>query len=215
MRVPDRAARRPQRDLADGRSQKRSTPSFLPGIKNNGLPFFTARFISCLSTGNRIVPHRYDFDARHLGVRRGTQDFEEARRGERALRPCLCQRRLSRWFSESPKHPIDCPTSFAENREARATPVTSRTLLRPALSPRHRSSLLSFPVHLLARGIRNGEHAAVQRLREPHATTSARRHPPIPSSLSSPSLPPVLCHARRRASQYGRQLVQPSPLFLP
>lgn len=128
-------------------------------------------------------------------ARRGTQGYarprgEDLRGGERALRPCLCQRRLSRRFSESPKHPIDCPTSFAENREARATPVTSRTLLHPALSPRHRSSLLSFPVHLLARGIRNGEHAAVQRLREPHATTSARRHPPIPSSLSSPSLPP-------------------------
>ena len=127
-------------------------------------------------------------------------------------RPCLWQRR--RRFPESPKHPIDCSTSLAEpswyTGHLPFTSCSSRySTLSISVPPFLRSTLPSqssctslsvclsvslclslslslFSPSTFTGGIRNGEHAAVQRLREPHATTPAPNH--------HPSFP-RLCHA--------------------
>lgn len=125
----------------------------------------------------------------------------------------MCQRRLSRRFSESPKHPIDCPTSFAENREARATPVTSRTLLLPALTPPGTALLYSLSpstFSLAALGMANTPpcRGYVSRMRPPppaaiHPTHPLFPPPRYPRSMScSPSCQPVWPPTRTTFSSF-------------
>lgn len=124
--------------------------------------------------------------------------------------PCLWQRR--RQFPESPKHPIDCPTGLAEPcwypgppfhpllcyPALLSVPLPPSLFLTPVLYPR--------PPSAAALGMANTPSCRVY--------VSGMRPPPPLLYPHSP-IHPSLVHVMLGASQYGRQLTQPSPLFLP
>lgn len=225
-RVIGQAARRPRRDLADGRNRKRSTPSFLPEIKQRSPSHRDGIFFFVLIGNKRsikdedyVVPQPdnhfihvslytsfgFGIATETGGVRRGCLSRRSAGKPTAAAAAMFVPTSAFRRFSESPKHPIDCPTSFAGTRELvhRSPPVPPRSLYPAPL-------LLSFlppsTFSLAALGMANTP---------PCRGYVSRMRPPLPPAAIHPSPFPRLCHARRRASQYGRQLVQPSPLFLP
>ena len=142
-------------------------------------------------------------------------------------RPCLWQRR--RRFPESPKHPIDCSTSLAEpswyTGHLPFTSCSSRySTLSISVPPFLRSTLpsqssctslsvcLSVSLCLSLSFLHLPSRAALGMANTPPCRGYvSRMRPPPPPTTTHPSLVYVMLGA----SQYGRQLVQPSPLFLP
>lgn len=177
--------------------------SEINALSETGLNRASARRLSY--TRFAIREFRFRRRARDRGVRRGCPSRRSAGKPTAAAAAMFVPTSAFRRFSESPKHPIDCPTSFAGTRELvhRSPPVPPRSLYPAPL-------LLSFlppsTISLAALGMANTP---------PCRGYVSRMRPPLPPAAIHPSPFPRLCHARRRASQYGRQLVQPSPLFLP
>ena len=141
----------------------------------------------------------------------------------------MWQRR--RRFPESPKHPIDCSTSLAEpSWYTGHLPCTScssrysslllsssvRLSLYPSLFLRssipHSHPSLAISLSLSLSFLHLPSRAALGMANTPPCRGYvSRMRPPPPPTTTHPSLVYVMLGA----SQYGRQLIQPSPLFLP
>lgn len=108
----------------------------------------------------------------------------------------MCQRRAFRRFSESPKHPIDCRTSFAKPRELvhRSPPVPSSPLSLPRFTANAATAcwllllLLSFPPSTFSRSL-----AALGMANTPPCRGYVSRMRPPPPAAIHPSFLPPFC----------------------